>query len=399
MVEFSQNLRSMRSSEIRELMSMAARPDVISFAGGMPNNSLFPIEEIDEIYARLPREVKQIGFQYGPTHGYPPLCRALKEYLQRKGLPLEGHELMVTTGSQQALHLVTRVFLDPGDVTVTEDPCFIGGIAAIRAHQGVLRGVPLDDHGMDLSLLEKALNQSNPLPKLLYLTPNFHNPAGILYSRERRQAVLRLLPGRDLVLLEDDAYAELYFADEDRDLVTPLKALGPNPVPICYTGSFSKIMGPGFRLGWLLAPADILKKCELAKQSIDACTPTFPQVIAHEFLTSGKLEAYVARIRREYARRAKIMLNSLSLHMPAGLEWNHPRGGFYIWVKLPPGLDATDILKIAIPAGVVFINGKTFDPAGQRNDRLRLAFSHTPEDKIEEGIRVLAGAIRKCLAE
>lgn len=396
MVEYSRNLLNMRTSEIRDLMGLATRSDMISFAGGMPSNSLFPIEEIDEIYSHIPREIKETGFQYGPTHGFPPLCYALKGYLQEKGLPLEGHEIMITTGSLQAIHLVTRVFIDPGDVIVTEDPCFIGGIAAFRAHQGIIRSVPMDQDGIEVNPLLDALNRNDPAPKILYLTPNFHNPAGLVYSRERREAVLSAVSGRDIILLEDDAYGELFFEEPDRTLVTPLKALGPNPVPICYTGSFSKIMGPGFRLGWLLAPTEILKKCELAKQSIDACTATFPQVLAHEFLISGKLAAYVARMRPAYSRRARIMLDSLQQHMPDGISWNRPRGGFYIWVQLPSNLDATEVLKKAIPAGVVFIIGKTFDPAGKRNDRLRLAFSHTPEDKIAQGVEILADAIRAC---
>ncbi len=398
MVEFSSNFRNMRSSAIRELMGVASRPETISFAGGMPNNGLFPVEEIDRIIARLPREVKQVGFQYGPTHGYPPLCSALKDFLARKGLPIENHELMMTTGSLQALHLIDRVYLDPGDVVVTENPCFIGGIAAIRAHQGILRSVPLDEEGIDIAGLQEALDQGPPRPKLLYLTPNFHNPAGIVYSRERRQAVLSLLPGRDIVMVEDDAYSELYFEEQDRELVTPIKALGPNPVPICYTGSFSKILGPGFRLGWLLAPTDIMKACELAKQSIDACTPTFSQVIAHEFLVSGQLDRYVAFVRGEYARRSRIMREALREYMPEGVRWNRPRGGFYIWVQLPRGLDSAEVLQKTIAAGVIFVVGKTFDPEARLNDRFRLAFSHTPEEKIADGIRVIAGAIRDCLS-
>lgn len=397
MTNFSKNSQNMRSSEIRELMSLATRPDMISFAGGMPNNSLFPLDEIEEIYVHLSREVKQAGFQYGPTHGYPPLCAALKEYLKSKGLPIEGHELMITTGSQQAIHLVTRVYIDPGDVIVAEDPCFIGGITAARAHQGVIRSVPMDEEGMDIDLFRQALDRQDPVAKMVYLTPNFHNPAGLIYPRERREKVLQTLEGRDVVLLEDDAYGELYFDEADHSLVTPLKAMGPNPVPTCYTGSFSKIMGPGFRLGWLLAPIDILRRCELAKQSIDACTATFPQVIAHGFLSSGKLFSYISRMRRVYAHRARLMLDALQRFMPAESHWNTPRGGFYIWVHLPPGMDATEVLKKAIDAGVVFIIGKTFDPCGQKNDCLRLAFSHTPEDKMAHGIEILAQSLRSCM--
>ncbi len=393
MLRFSKNAQSMRTSEIRDLMSLATRPDIISFSGGMPGNELFPVAELDEIYQHLSVKEKQAGMQYGPTPGYPPLLESLSAYLKSKGLPVEKNKLLITTGSLQAISLLGKIFLDPGDEVICEDPCFIGGISVFKSYQANMITVPLDEDGILIEELERRLDQ-HPQAKLLYLTPYFHNPAGIIYSLERKAAVLKVLRGRKLVLLEDDPYGELYFDEKDKLLTVPMKTVADEPVPICYIGSFSKIFGPGMRLGWLLATEEIYQKCELAKQSADACTATFTQVLADKFLREGKLPPYVARLREAYARRVHIMLQALGKYMPQGIRWNIPKGGFYIWVQLPEGMVATELLKKAITAGAVFVTGKTFDPHGVRDHCLRLAFSHTPEDKIEEGVRIIAEAIK-----
>ncbi len=394
MLPFSTSVMRMRSSEIRELLSLATQPDIISFAGGMPNPDLFPVKEVDELYAKLSLDEKQTGFQYGPTTGYPPLIEQLKTYLKGKGLPVEGNELMITTGSLQALNLIGKILIDPGDRVITEDPCFIGGVAAFLSYQADIYSIPLDDRGMVIAALDNILDQT-PTPKLLYVTPNFHNPAGIIYSRDRREAILERLYGREILLLEDDPYNELYFDSETHDLTQPMVTLTSRSLPYCYTGSFSKIFGPGMRLGWMLAPPEIIEKCSLAKQSMDACSPMFTQILANAFMAEGKLAPYLDFIRSAYARRATLMLDGLREHMPESVHWNTPRGGFYIWVELPEHLDATNVLKAAIAKGTVFVIGKAFDPHGQRNDRLRLSFSHTPEDKISEGVRLVAEAIRE----
>lgn len=392
MYRFSQSVHSMQSSAVRELMKLAADPNIISFSGGMPNADLFPIREVDVIYASLPVKSKQDGFQYGPTPGYPPLLESLGKYLRDRKLPVDGNALIITTGSLQAIFLVARVFIDPGDVIVTENPCFVGAITAFKSCQAELHGVPMDDEGILLRDLEKALSRM-PAPKLLYMTPYFHNPAGILYGASRKQSVLDMLRTRNVVLLEDDAYGELYFDEKDRPLTVPMKATADPSLPICYTGSFSKIFGPGMRLGWLLGPRDIVAKCELAKQGADACSSTFTQVLADAFLRGNYLPAYLQRIRAAYARRASIMLGSLEKHMPDGVKWNVPKGGFYIWVSLPPAMDASDLLEKSIRNGAAFVIGKAFDPAGRKNDCLRLSFAHTPEERIEEGIEKIARAM------
>ncbi|MBN1577712.1 MAG: PLP-dependent aminotransferase family protein [Chitinispirillaceae bacterium] len=397
MVDFSANVKGMRSSEIRRLMKLTADPSVISFAAGMPANELFPVDVLDELYNGLSRSDKQIALQYSPTPGFPPLLESLKSYLQSRGLPFEKQGLIVTTGGQQAINLLTKVLIDPGDLIVTEYPSFIGAIAAFKSYSANLTSIALDNDGIDIDKLEKTIESRASQIKMLYLSPHFHNPAGIIYSEERKRALLKLLSGRRFCLLEDDPYGELYFNENDKPLTVPLKALAGESLPICYVGTFAKIFGPGLRLGWLLAPEPIIEKCELAKQSMDACSSTFTQVLAHQYLSRGKLAPYVAGLRPIYARRAKLMLDALEHSMPAGVSWTTPKGGFYVWVTLPPTIDSTEVLNRSMAQGAAFVIGSAFDPHGVRNDTLRLAFSHTPEDQIEKGIGIIAEAIKELM--
>ena len=397
-LRFSKSVSSLRTSEIRDLMSLAIRPDIISFAGGMPGNELFPVEEIDEIYNHLPLDSKQTAFQYGPTPGYPPLLESLKEYLKKKGMPVETNNLMVTTGSLQAINILAKVFIDPEDLVVTENPCFIGGISAFKSYQARLQGIDLDDDGINIRSLRDFLHRSKSTsPKFIYLTPNFHNPAGTLYTEQRKKELVPVLQEYRLMLIEDDAYGELYFDEEASKRVVPMKTLYEGELDICYTSSFSKILGPGFRLGWMLVPPEIYQKAELCKQSMDACSPNFTQVLANEFLRSGKMDLYIKKMRLIYKRRKDTMADAIRKYFPEEIKWVEPRGGFYIWLQLPPNLDIMSVLKTSIEKGAVFVIGKTFDPEGKDNSHFRLAYSHTPEDKIERGIQILGDCLKEAM--
>jgi DNA-binding transcriptional MocR family regulator len=282
MVDFSLNAKNMRSSEIRRLMKLAADPSIISFAGGMPANELFPVDVLDELYNGLSRTSKQVALQYGPTAGYPPLLESLKRYLVSRGISLENQGLIITTGAQQALNLIAKVFIDPGDVVITEYPSFIGAIAAFKSYNADLVSVALDNNGIDIDALARILDSQASTTKLLYLNPVFQNPAGIVYSEERKRKLIDIVSDKPYCIIEDDPYSELYFDDADKPKTVPLKVMAPK-LPICYVGTFAKIFGPGLRLGWLLGPEAIVEKCELAKQSMDACSTTFTQVLAHEY--------------------------------------------------------------------------------------------------------------------
>ena len=392
---FSQTVQHIRSSEIRDLMKLATRPDIISFAGGMPNNDLFPIAEVDDIILKLPPKIKKVAFQYGPTSGYPPLLETLKRYLKNKGLPVDTHRLMITTGSLQAINILGMEFIDPGDLVLTENPSFIGGIAVFKAFQAKIKGIPLQPDGINLEILEQILETEQP--KLLYIIPNFHNPAGTIYSKEKRLKLLELLKDKNILLLEDDAYNELYFSEKARQLTRPVMAMNRQGVPMVYTGSFSKILGPGFRLGWMLAPPEIYEKAQIIKQGIDACSPNFTQVIANEFMKRGYLEQYLNKIRKAYAERKHMMQQALTKYMPAEITWTEPEGGFYFWLHLPENLDATDILKKSVEKGAVFVTGKTFDPEAMRNNYIRLAFSNMDKKDIEKGVKIISDAVKKRL--
>jgi DNA-binding transcriptional MocR family regulator len=398
MIPYSKAVSSLRTSEIRDLMGLATRPDIISFAGGMPGNELFPVEEIDEIYNNLALNIKQTAFQYGPTSGYPPLLESLKEFLRKKSLPVDTNKLMITTGSLQAINILGKVFIDPGDLVLTENPCFIGAISAFKSYQAELKGIDLNDDGIDIQALKVYLNRHQLVPpKFIYLTPNFHNPAGTLYTQERKQELIPLLKEHNMLLVEDDAYGDLYFDEEAHKRVIPMKAQYDNEITICYTGSFSKILGPGFRLGWMLVPQDIYQKAELVKQSIDACSPNFTQVLADEFVRSGQIDKYTQKMRSIYKRRKDTMAAAIHKYFPEEITWSEPRGGFYIWLKLPANLDIMVVLKESIEKGAVFVIGKTFDPEGKDNSHFRLSYSHTPEDKIEKGIQILGEALKNAL--
>jgi len=395
MPRFASSVSSLRSSEIRDLMSVAAAPDIISFSGGMPGNDLFPLDSLDEIYRSLTDQEKQVALQYGPTNGLPSMLESLAIYLEKKGLPVKENRLMMTTGSLQAIHILAKAFIDPGDTVLVENPSFIGALSAFRSYEANLVSVPLTDVGIDIEQLKIKLETTRPKPKFLYYCPNFHNPAGIIYSMEVKQQMIDLLKDRDIVLIEDDVYSDLYFYEEDVPKMKLIKAMNPEGIDVCFTGSFSKILGPGLRLGWMLVPQDIYQKCELIKQSIDACSPSVSQVIADKFIREGYIYDYTASVRQEYKKRGLVMIEALEKNLPSYVTFEKPRGGFYIWLHLPEGTDATLILQKALEKGVVFVTGKTFDPDGIKNDAMRVSFCNTDEAAIQKGIPLLAEAIRE----
>jgi len=396
MVEFSTSAKNMRSSEIRRLLKIASDPSIISFSAGMPNNELFPTDLVAELYNNLALPMKQAAFQYCPTDGYPPFLEALKSYLKSKRLPVAKNRLLVTAGAQQAINLVSKVLVDPGDTILTEYPSFIGAVAAFKSYGAKLVGIDMDSEGIIIEELEKSIARKDASSKrVLYVTPYFHNPAGIIYSQQRKTELLKCLGGREICLLEDDPYGEIYFEETTKDLTLPMMSFNEWSVPICYIGSLAKIFGPGMRIGWIMGPSEIIEKCELAKQSMDSCTSTFTQVLAYAFLTQNRLTPYVTELRKVYKRRAQIMLAALDESMPEGVTWTRPKGGFYIWVTLPEHINSSDVFDISIKNGAAFVIGKAFDPEGKRNNCFRLSFSHTQEDAITEGIKIVCDAVRK----
>lgn len=394
-MNFSKSITKLRSSEIRDLMSLATRSDIISFAGGMPDNNLFPIEEMDAIYNNLSISEKQIAMQYGPTPGLPTLLESLADYLTAKGLPVSENKILITTGSLQAINLLARVFVDPGDSILTENPCFIGATSVFNSYGAKINSIPLLDDGIDMEALKQCIENMEEKPKFFYFTPNFHNPAGVLYSAKRKQEIIELFSNLDIAIIEDDVYSDLYFFDSDKENLKTIKAINPPGIDVCYTGSFSKILGPGLRLGWMLVPQEVYQKCELVKQSMDACSPSYTQVLADKFLRAGMVTPYVEKVRLEYKKRSIRMSELLKSTLPPGVTFNVPKGGYYIWLTLPEHVDATEVLKKTIENGVVFVTGKTFDPAGIKNNNIRLSYCNTSIEQIEKGIPVFVDCLKK----
>ncbi|MCP4882701.1 MAG: PLP-dependent aminotransferase family protein [Flavobacteriales bacterium] len=394
MYAFSRTVNSMHSEDIKLLMKQSSGEGMISFAGGMPNNDLFPVSEIDEIYNNLNDDIKKLCFQYGPTTGYPPLVRSLQKLMLRKGLPAKTDKVLITTGSLQAISIITQEFVNEGDVILTESPCFVGAISVFETYGAKIVSIPIDSEGIDIQFLKNAIETLNKPPKFLYITPNFHNPAGIIYTEERRKELLSVLSGTDIILIEDDAYGDLYFDRKDKGLTKPIKSFEGYEVEIIYTGSFSKILGPGFRLGYMLSSFEIFDKAESIKQALDACTSNFMQILATEFITGGYLEPYLKFLRKEYSERKILLQESLKTHMPKGINWVEPRGGFYIWLSLPQQVKASSLFTDCLKKGVVFVTGRTFDPENHKDDHIRLSFSNMPKDTIEKGVILLSQVIQ-----
>ena len=397
MYYFSRAVNSVHSEDIKRLMRQASGPDLISFAGGMPNNDLFPIRQIDAIYDELSESIKKSCFQYGPTSGHPTLLASVRQRLLKKGLPADGNRLLITTGSLQAISIITQEFIDEGDVVLTENPCFVGALSVFETYGAEVHGISIDENGIQVEELERKIESLDKKPKFLYLTPNFHNPAGITYSFERRRKLLEFLDGQDIIVLEDDAYSDLFFDSEHEQLVKPLKAHTGYDVDIIYTGSFSKILGPGFRLGFMYASPEVSEKAETVKQALDACTSNFMQILASEFSHEEYLDPYLAFLRNEYKERKSILQKAMNEFMPVGVQWTEPLGGFYSWLWFPEGFSSTDLFENCRERGVVFVTGRTFDPHNERDNCLRLAFSNMPRKHIEPGIRILSEEIRKLL--
>ena len=394
---FSHMVNSMHAKDVKLLMKQSSGKDMISFAGGMPNNDLFPVKEVEEIFHALPQELKKLCFQYGPTSGYPPLVKTLEQFLKEKELPVEKNKILITTGSLQAISIITQEFINKGDIILTEKPCFVGALTVFETYGARIIGIPVDEHGIMIEELKAVLESLPKKPKFLYITPNFHNPAGIIYSLQRKKDLLSTLAGKGILLLEDDAYSDLYFKEEDKGLTLPMKAMHAEGVEVIYTGSFSKILGPGFRLGFMLASPAIFDKAETIKQALDACTSNFCQILGHEFMAGGALKNYLSFLRKEYTERKDLMMSSMKKYMPEGVVWNDPKGGFYSWVELPAGIRSKNVFKESVKKGVVFVTGRTFDPEGKGDRFLRLSFANVPKNEIDKGIQILAQAIRKIM--
>ena len=391
--KFSKASGRLRPNVIREMIKLTHGKNVISFAGGLPSAESFPSEEIRSVIADVLERAPEAALQYGMTQGTRELLDALSPYLRSRGLPrTERENLLITSGSQQALDLIGRLLLDPGDAVLVELPTYIGATTAFRNLGAELAGVRQDQDGISLEALEgtlAGLRREGKRVGFLYTVPNFSNPAGVLMSPARREALVEMARAFDFLIVEDDAYGELYFRDCPAEAVRPLST-GDRDGRVLYTGTFSKTIAPGIRTGWVSARPELIARLELFKQGADLFTSTLNQRIAAELLARGIFEARLPGLRALYERKRDAMAEALASEMGESARWNHPRGGFFFWLELPGDLDATALMSPAIEAGVAYIPGQPFYVDGSGANTIRLAFSSESEAGIREGIRKLS---------
>lgn len=380
-----------KSSHVRDLMSIAGRSDIISFAGGLPFIGGLSPEEISEVMGDLLSEGYTEAFQYGETGGRDRLKEALASVMAREGLRADPEHIQITTGSQQALDLLSRVFIDRGDPIVIEGPSYLGALGAFCAAGARTTTIPLDGDGMRIDLLEEHLEGAGAaLPKFIYVVPNFHNPAGVTMSAQRRQRLFELAEKYDILLVEDNPYGLLRFEGEP---VSPIATMGKERV--LYLGTLSKIVSPGIRVGWVFGPTPIVEKFETLKQSADLCSSTLNQMFAEAFIEKGFVWKNIERLRPIYLSRLNAMLAALEKRFPPEARWTHPQGGLFIWVEFPEYLDTEKMLPLAIQQKVAFVPGVAFYPDGSGKNKLRLNFSFANEEQIAEGIARLGKVIGK----
>jgi 2-aminoadipate transaminase len=393
---FSKDARAMAPSAIRALSKVTADPAIISLAGGHPSADSFPAEEVKRILAELSRELDVGVLQYGATAGHPGLRREILGILTERGIRARGEELILCSGSQRGLDLLGRVLLDPGDAVLIEVPSYPGAIACFRNLRVEMTGVPMDGQGLMVDRLEEVLHRfrgQGRRVKLLYTIPNFQNPSGATLSLQRRAAVAELARREGFLILEDDPYGELYIEDGEREKLRPIASISGSPV--VYISSFSKILAPGLRTAFIWGPPAIISKLELAAQASDLCSSTLDQRIIYEYCRTGGLARALPRIRTLYREHGEALLAALEENMPQGVEWNRPRGGFFLWMRLPAGLDADAMLQAAIARKVAYVPGRPFCVDGSGANELRLSFSKEPPERLRLGAQALAETIRE----
>ena len=388
---FASRMAGMPPSAVREILKVAERPDILSFAGGLPAPELFPVDAIAAAHAEVLARDGGSALQYSTTEGFGPLREWIAEHLQDRGIPARPEQLLITNGSQQGIDLVARVFLDPGDVVLVESPTYLAAIQAFAAYQVRLVPVPSDDHGMQVDKVAALIAEHNP--KLIYLVPSFQNPQGTTLPPERRAALAAIADDQHVAILEDDPYGELSFAGPPP---RPIAACGTGSV--LYLGTFSKTLAPGLRIGWLWGDPTVLRKATIAKQAADLHTASLAQRATSALLARFDYAGHVARICDVYSERCQTMLSALTEHAPEGCRWVIPTGGMFVWLQLPASLDADALLAAAIARKVAFVPGSSFFVGDVRRNFVRLNFSNQPPASIVEGMRRFCEVVAAALA-
>jgi 2-aminoadipate transaminase len=383
---FASRTKVMKSSAMRDLMAVTARPEVISLAGGLPDTSTFPPDTFAAVAQRIAAESCAKALQYGPTEGLDGTKACIAEVMAAEGMRVDHEDMIVTTGGQQVIDLVTKTLIDPGDVVIAEGPTYPGAVPVFSSYQADVVQIDMDADGMRVDLLEDTLDRlerDGRRPKFIYTVPSFQNPAGVTMSQARRRRLVEVAHERELLVLEDNPYGLLRYEGE---APTPLLSLDGG-VYVMYLGTFSKILSPGIRLGWVVAPPPVLEKINLGKQAADLCTSTLSQLMVQAYFEESRWRDYVESLTEVYRARRDTMLDALAEHFPRQAEWTRPAGGLFIWATLPDFIDTTDLLARALRDNVAFVPGEAAFLDGRGRNAMRLNFSGSDEDAIREGIR------------
>ena len=395
---YSDRAGKMRKSVIRELLKVAQDPEIISLAGGLPNPKSFPIDDISSIIDKVMKEQSAEALQYGTTQGYDELRKQLAERSYKDGMKdIDEDNIIIMNGSQQALDTVGKLFLNPGDTAFVGLPTYLGGINAFKSYESFLEGIPLDKYGMIVDLVEDKINEMKKdqiVPKFIYVVPTFQNPAGVVMSEKRRKRLIDIAHDYNFVIIEDDPYGKLAY---DTGHIKPIKSFDDEG-RVIYMSTFSKILAPGFRLAWTVASDELTRKMVICKQALDLCTNTFTQYIANEFLRRGSLDLHIMKICEMYKPKRDIMMKAIETYFPEGYVCNKPNGGMFTWVTFPEGIDTETMFLDAIKHKVAYIHGKAFHVDGGGAQSLRLNFSYSSNEKIEEGIKRLGMVVEEKLA-
>jgi 2-aminoadipate transaminase len=386
----------MRASDIREILKVTAQPDVISLAGGLPAPELFPVDEYRRAFEWILETDGAQALQYGPSEGYRPLRTLLGERLTRVGMLCGADDILITNGSQQALDLIGKMLLDPGDAVLVEKPTYLGALQAFNQYQASYAVVPMDDEGMRVDEVERLLSRSDgPRIKFIYALPNFQNPTGRSMSLERRQRLVELAGAFGVPIVEDDPYGELRYEGEH---LPTLKALDTSGAVI-YLGTFSKILAPGFRLGWIVASEAAMEVLLHGKQPSDLHTGMAQQMATYEVAKDGFVDGHIERIKSFYKERRDVMLLAIEEHFPSDAHYTRPAGGLFVWAELPRHIDTRELLLDAVQERVAFVPGQGFHADRSGTNTMRLNFSNVPPDQLREGIRRLGVAIQRRLTQ
>jgi DNA-binding transcriptional MocR family regulator len=392
-LRFARRTRTMSASEVRALFAVASRPEVVSLAGGMPYVQALPMGDVVEAARRALEERGASALQYGGGIGHPGLRERLCSLMAEQGIAASEDDVVIVDGAQQGLDLVAKVLVDDGDPIVVEEPTYVGAISAFGAYEPSFVQVPLDDDGLQVDRLEGVL-EGGLRPKFVYVVPNFHNPAGVTMSLERRERLVEVCRRSAVPIVEDDPYGMLRF--EGRSLPS-LRALDPGNV--IYLGTLSKIFAPGIRLGWVLADPSMVERVVLAKEAANLCSSSFTQFVAEEYLHGDRWRTNLEGLVDVYRGRRDAMLAALEREMPPGVSWTHPSGGFYVWVRVPSSVDLTALLPEAVERRVAYVPGTAFYPDGRGRDHMRLSFCYPTEERIVEGVVRLGTLLRERLRQ